>query len=93
MSAELIASIVALLGAVTAFIKSHTDKNSIQEARAESRKSYDERFSLLELRVDNAEKRLEEGNDKFAAFERELRETNGMLRELIGLLKGKGVQV
>lgn len=29
----------------------------------------------------------EEGNDRFARFEKELKETNGMLRELIGMFK------
>lgn len=93
MTPELIAAIVALLGALTAFLKSNADKNRIQEQRAESRKGYDERFALLEEKIKNFEKRLDEGNDRFERFEKELRETNGLLRELIGMLKGRGMEL
>lgn len=38
-------------------------------------------------------KRLDEGNNKFDLFERELKENNGLLRELIGVLKASGFKV
>lgn len=82
---ELITAIVALLGAITAFIKSHTDKSKIQEQRAESKKNYEERFSLIELRLTQSEKRLDEGNDRFMMLDKRLDEINGTLRELKGM--------
>lgn len=85
MAIEPIASIVALLGAVTAFIKSHTDKTKIQEDRAESRKSYDERFSVLTLRIMQLEKRMDEGNDKFTQIDQRLDKINETLSELKGM--------
>lgn len=85
MSPELITAIVALLGAITAFVKSHTDKTKIQEQRTISRKSYDDHFSVLELRLTQCEKRLDEGNDRFMMLDKRLDEINGTLKELKGM--------
>lgn len=48
----------------------------------------DTKIALLEAKCSEMEKRLNEGNDRFERFEKELKETNGMLRELIGMFKG-----
>lgn len=85
MSPELIASIIALLGALTAFIKSHTDKNKIQNEREEYRKNWDSEMSMVKLRLENAEKRLDDGNDRFSQLDKRLDEINGTLRELKGM--------
>ncbi|MCQ2096768.1 MAG: hypothetical protein MJY87_02355 [Fibrobacter sp.] len=93
MTPELVAVIVSLIGSIATFLKSNVDKNRIHEQREVSRKGYDERFALLDEKIKNCEKRLDEGNDRFERFEKELRETNGLLRELIGMFKGRGMEL
>ena len=47
----------------------------------------DTRIALLEQKVAEHDKMLAEGNDRFDRIERELKETNGLLRELVGMFK------
>lgn len=85
MTPELIASIIALIGAITAFVKSQADKNKIQVQRTESHKSYNEKLLLLTQRMDQCEKRLDDGNNKFNMLDKRLDDINGTLKELKGM--------
>ena len=88
MDAEIVGAIVGILGAGAAYIKAHAENTEIVKSRESTKVERDTRIALLEAKVSEMDKRLEEGNDRFERFEKELKETNGMLRELIGMLKG-----
>lgn len=64
-----------------------------QEAREKEYQELKTKVAVLDATTSAHGKRLDEGNDKFALFERELKENNGLLRELIGVLKGSGYKV
>ena len=85
---QLIPVIIAFLVAATGWLKSHTEVKAVQRDRETTKVERDTRIALLEAKVSEMDKRLEEGNDRFERFEKELKETNGMLRELIGMFKG-----
>ena len=87
-SEQLIPVIIAFLVAATGWLKSHTEVKAVQRDREATKVERDTRIALLEAKVSEMDKRLEEGNDRFERFEKELKETNGMLRELIGMFKG-----
>lgn len=85
---QLVTVIIAFLVAATGWLKSHTEVKAVQRDRETTKIERDTRIALLEAKVSEMDKRLEEGNDRFERFEKELKETNGMLRELIGMFKG-----
>ena len=60
------------------------------EAREKELQELKAKVAVLDATTSAHGKRLDDGNDKFALFERELKENNGLLRELIGVLKGSG---
>lgn len=47
--------------------------------------------ALLKAFKDDAEKRLLDGNNHFVRLESEVKETNGLLREIIGALNNNGL--
>lgn len=49
--------------------------------------------ALLKAFKDDAEKRLLDGNNHFVRLEGEVKETNGLLREIIGALRNKGLVI
>lgn len=63
------------------------------ESREKELQELKTKVAVLDATTSAHGKRLDEGNDKFALFERELKENNGLLRELIGVLKGSGYKV
>ena len=60
---------------------------AIAKAREVTKIERDTKIAILEEKCSEMQKRLDEGNDRFDRFEKELKETNGMLRELIGMFK------
>lgn len=87
MNDQLLAAIIAVLVAAAGWLKSHTEVNAVKRDRESTKVERDTRIAILESKVSEMDRRLEEGNDRFERFERELKETNGMLRELIGMFK------
>ena len=87
MNDQLLAAIIAVLVAAAGWLKSHTEVNAVKRDRESTKVERDTRIAILESKVSEMDKRLEDGNDRFERFERELKETNGMLRELIGMFK------
>lgn len=87
MDEQLVAAIIAVLVAAAGWLKSHTEVNAVKRDRESTKVERDTRIAILESKVSEMDKRLEEGNDRFKRFERELKETNGMLRELIWMFK------
>lgn len=72
------------------------DAAAIVEARketAEQRNAEVEKLNteiqVLKNEMTNHDRRLKEGNEKFAALEGEIKETNGLLREILGAIKIK----
>lgn len=70
----------------------------IEVAREQSKKSRDQEIESLKsevklLKHENREtrERLNEGNTHFVRLESEVKETNGLLREIIGALNNKGL--
>ena len=87
MEESLVTAIVAILVSAAGWLKSHTEVNAVRRDRESTKVERDTKIAILESKVSEMEKRLVEGNDRFERFERELKETNGMLRELIGMFK------
>ena len=52
MTPELIASIVAVLGALTAYLKAHSESADIVRSREATKQERDTRIALLETKVD-----------------------------------------
>ena len=72
--------------------------SEIEIAREQSKKERDREIESLKSEVkllqhENREtrERLNEGNNHFVQLEREVKETNGLLREIIGALNNKGL--
>lgn len=81
---QLIPVIVAFLVAATGWLKSHTEVKTVQREREATKVERDTQIALLKAKTDQMEKRLDDGNDRFERFERELKDTNNLLRELLG---------
>jgi hypothetical protein len=62
MTPTLATALIALLGALTAYIKSHTENIQIKIDREQTKKDRDKTNELLTYRLSQCEKRLE-GND------------------------------
>lgn len=73
---------------------------AIELQREQAKKERDQEIQDLKTEVallkafkDDAEKRLLDGNNHFVRLEGEVRETNGLLREIIGALRNKGLVI
>lgn len=73
---------------------------AIELSREQAKKERDQEIqdlktgvALLKAFKDDAEKRLLDGNNHFVRLEGEVRETNGLLREIIGALRNKGLVI
>lgn len=100
-----IASLAGFVGSMGTAIASvlkakQADRRSleIEVAREQSKKDRDREIEALKsevklLRHENQEirERLNEGNSHFVRLESEVKETNGLLREIIGALNNKGL--
>lgn len=74
--------------------------SEIEIAREQSKKDRDREIESLKSEVkllqhENREtrERLNEGNTHFVRLESEVKETNGLLREIIGALRNKGLVI
>lgn len=86
MTPELITATIACLGALTAFLKARSDVSEIKEERKETKTERDTKIALLESKVGDLEKRLEDGSSRFDRIEDELKSTNKTLSEIVGSL-------
>lgn len=96
-------TIVAVIKAVQATKKAtQADARSvaIELARQQSKKERDREIqdlktevALLKASKEDTDKRLNEGNQHFIRLESEAKETNGLLREIIGALRNKGFEI
>ena len=68
-------------------LKAHSESTDIVRSREATKHERDTRIALLEQKVEEHEKMMANGNDRFDRIERELKETNGLLRELLGMFK------
>jgi hypothetical protein len=87
MTEELIKAIVEVLVALAIFLKGRSDVASIRDDREKTKIERDTEIALLKQKVAEHDKMMESGNDRFDRIERELKETNGLLRELLGMFK------
>ena len=88
MTSELIiTTLINLAMALTAYLKAHSENGAIVKAREATKQDRDTAIALLKQKVEEHDKMMENGNDRFDRIERELKETNGLLRELLGMFK------
>ena len=87
MQEQLITAIVAVLLALAAWLKSHSEVENVKKDRETTKMERDTRIALLEQKVAEHDKMMENGNERFDRIERELKETNGLLREMLGMFK------
>ena len=87
MQEELIRAIIEVLVALAIFLKGRSDVASVRKEREVTTQERDTRIALLEQKVTEHDKMMENGNERFDRIERELKETNGLLRELLGMFK------
>lgn len=87
MESDIIAAIVGILGAGAAYIKAHAENTEIVKSRESTKVERNSRIASLETTVENLKSQLEAGNNRFDRIEKELKETNGLLRELLGMFK------
>ena len=87
MEPDLISAIVGILGAGAAYIKAHAENTEIVKSRESTKIERDSRIASLETTVEHLKSQLEAGNTRFDRIEKELKETNGLLRELLGMFK------
>ena len=87
MEEKLITALVAFLLAGAAWFKSHSEVEGVKKDREATKMERDTKIALLEQKVAEHDKMMENGNERFDRIERELKETNGLLRELVGMFK------
>lgn len=87
MEEKLVEAVVGLILAITIYLKNRSEVNGVKADRERTKVERDTRIALLEQKVAEHDKMLAEGNDRFDRIERELKETNGLLRELVGMFK------
>lgn len=86
MDAVLVNAIVAVLVAAASWLKSHTEVNAVKRDRESTKVERDTKIALLESKVSDLEKRLEDGSSRFDRIEDELKSTNKTLSEIVGSL-------
>ena len=59
MDPVLATSIIACLGALTAYLKAHTENSAIRHEREETRKERNSSINMLEYRIGQCEKRCD----------------------------------
>jgi uncharacterized coiled-coil protein SlyX len=87
MEEKIVEAVVGLILALTIYLKNRSEVNGVKADRERTKVERDTRIALLEQKVSEHDKMLSEGNDRFDRIERELKETNGLLRELVGMFK------
>ena len=66
------------------------DREQTKQERDREIENIKTEVALLKAFKDDAEKRLLDGNNHFVRLEGEVKETNGLLREIIGALRNSG---
>ena len=84
--AVLVNAVVAVLVAAAGWFKSHTEVNAVKHDRESTKVERDTKIALLESKVSDLEKRLEDGSSRFYRIEDELKSTNKTLSEIVGSL-------
>ena len=97
--AGLITGITGLVKALASLKEARAAKaeaENIVKARKQTAEQRDNQVEQLNTKIEvlknevkNHNRRLNEGTEKFAALEGEIKETNGLLREILGALKIK----
>ena len=87
MEEKLVEAVVGLILALTIYLKNRSEVNGVKADRERTKVERDTRIALLEQKVAEHDRMMDEGNDRFDRIERELKETNGLLRELVGMFK------
>lgn len=84
MTPTLVTALIALIGALTAYIKAHTETSTIRRERDETRKERNGKFEMLEYRILQCEKR---GDSVDAKLDKIMDNISGLREEVAGLKK------
>ena len=91
-----ITALVKALGSLKEARAAKAEAEAIVQARKQTAEQRDNQVEQLNTKIEvlknevkNHNRRLNEGTEKFAALEGEIKETNGLLREILGALKIK----
>jgi len=94
MDPKLLAAIIAVLmglasvlGAVATYIKSRSELVKIKADREKTKNERDTEIALLKQKVAIHDEMMKNGIERFERVEKELKENNGLLRELLGMFK------
>jgi peptidoglycan hydrolase CwlO-like protein len=103
---EIVAFAAGIGGLVKGFLsggkadKAEAKAKEIEEARAATKISRDNEVQELRVQIavlqekgTRTDARLKEGNEHFVRVENEIKETNGLLRELLGAFKNQGGKI
>ena len=64
MTPTLATALIALIGALTAYVKAHTENSQIRQERAQTAKERDAANELIAYKVEQCEKRLDKTDPK-----------------------------
>lgn len=84
MDGQLIASIAGFLVAAAGWLKSHTEVNAVKRDRETTKAERDTEIAVLKAKVVDLEKRLGDGDSRFARLETQMGQMNGTLNNILG---------
>lgn len=84
MDGQLIASIAGFLVAAAGWLKSHTEVNAVKRDREITKSERDTEIAVLKAKVCDLEKRLGDGDTRFARLETQMGQMNGTLNNILG---------
>lgn len=91
-----ITGLVKALNSIKEAKAAKADAAAIVQARKETAEQRDAeveklntQIQVLKNEISNHDRRLQEGSERFTSLETEVKETNGLLREILGALKIK----
>ena len=91
-----ITALVKTLGSLKEARAAKAEAEAIVQARKKTAEQRDNQVEQLNTKIEvlknevkNHNRRLNEGTEKFATLEGEIKETNGLLREILGAIKIK----
>lgn len=84
MDGQLIASIAGFLVAAAGWLKSHTEVNAVKRDREITKSERDTEIAVLKAKVCGLEKRLGDGDTRFARLETQMGRMNGTLNNILG---------
>jgi predicted nuclease with TOPRIM domain len=93
MEEKLITAIIALILAVAAWLKSHSEVENVKKDRELTKADRDTKIALLEQKCEMLESRLNDGNSRFDSLDTEMKSMNEKFDGKMGSMNEKLVAV